>query len=205
MPRTEVLIFTIHDAEILIRDVFQAGALGYLLKADAKQYVVAAVEALAEHKPFFTARVLQALLASFLAKKGATAGQLLPTGFDNFRRLGYQGDRLTRGERNKLHSAAREKRIAAEKKGVRPLAHHGAEGCMDFLRSGGFEDLDFQANGAHSRFEVPYRGLHGRCVGRIHEYGHTSGSGDKLMQKFQPFCRQFTADKVDAGHVAARP
>jgi hypothetical protein len=40
-----------------------------LSKADVKQCVVAAVEALAEHKPFFTARVLQTLLASFLGKK----------------------------------------------------------------------------------------------------------------------------------------
>jgi len=35
-PRTEVLIFTMHDEEILIRNVLEAGALGYLLKADAK-------------------------------------------------------------------------------------------------------------------------------------------------------------------------
>src|ERR1700756_4384082 len=33
-PRTEVLIFTMHDEEILIRTVLEAGALGYLLKAD---------------------------------------------------------------------------------------------------------------------------------------------------------------------------
>jgi DNA-binding NarL/FixJ family response regulator len=76
-PRTEVLIFTMHDEEILIRNVLEAGALGYLLKADAKRYVVAAVEALAEHKPFFTARVSQTLLASFLGKRGAASDQIL--------------------------------------------------------------------------------------------------------------------------------
>jgi len=76
-PRTEVLIFTIHDEEYLIRNALEAGALGYLLKEDAKQYVVAAVEALGEHKPFFTARVSQTLLASFLGKKGATSDQSL--------------------------------------------------------------------------------------------------------------------------------
>jgi hypothetical protein len=32
---------------------------------------------------------------------------------------------MTRGKRSKLHSAAGEKRIAAEEKGFRPLAHHG--------------------------------------------------------------------------------
>jgi DNA-binding NarL/FixJ family response regulator len=76
-PHTEVLIFTMHDEEILIRNVLEAGALGYLLKADAKRYVVAAVEALAEHKPFFTARVSQTLLASFLGKGGTTSDHTL--------------------------------------------------------------------------------------------------------------------------------
>ena len=52
---------------------------------------------------------------------------------------------MTRGKRSKLHSAAGEKRIAAEEKGFRPLAHHGGEGCMDFLVGAGFQDLDFQS------------------------------------------------------------
>src|SRR5215471_18533091 len=72
-PRTEILIFTMHDEQILIRSVLEAEALGYLLKGDAKQYVVAAVEALAEHKPFFTARVSQTLLASYLANTNSHA------------------------------------------------------------------------------------------------------------------------------------
>ena len=76
-PRTQVLIFTMHDEELLIRNVLEAGALGYLLKQDAKRHVVAAVEALAEHKPFFTARVSQTLLASFLGKKSAASDQIL--------------------------------------------------------------------------------------------------------------------------------
>jgi hypothetical protein len=33
------------------------------------------------------------------------------------------------------------------------------------------------------------RGLRGRCVGRIDEHGHTSSSGDKLMQQPQPLRR----------------
>jgi len=57
--------------------VLEAGALGYLLKAHAKKYVVTAIEALAEHKPFFTARVSQTLLASFLGKGGATSEHVL--------------------------------------------------------------------------------------------------------------------------------
>ncbi len=67
-PLTEILIFTMHDEDVVIRSVLEAGARGYLLKADAKQYLVTAVESLGAHKPFFTARVSQTLLASFLDK-----------------------------------------------------------------------------------------------------------------------------------------
>ena len=56
-PNTEVLIFTMHDSEPLIRDLLQAGARGYLLKSDAKSFLIAAVESLSRHKPFFTGRV----------------------------------------------------------------------------------------------------------------------------------------------------
>jgi DNA-binding NarL/FixJ family response regulator len=76
-PSTEVLIFTTHDEEYLVRKALEAGALGYLLKTDAKKDVVAAVEALAEHKPFFTPRVSQALVTSFLEKKCAISDRSL--------------------------------------------------------------------------------------------------------------------------------
>ena len=66
LPRTEVLIFTMHDNEALIAELLKAGAKGYLLKSDAKRYLIAAIESLAVHKPFFTARVSEALLDSFL-------------------------------------------------------------------------------------------------------------------------------------------
>src|SRR5437867_11453877 len=54
LPRTEVLILTMHDSEQLAREVLAAGARGYLLKSDAGHALVSAVEALAQHKPFFT-------------------------------------------------------------------------------------------------------------------------------------------------------
>jgi len=65
---TEVLIFTMHDSEALIEDILKAGALAFLQKSDAKQFLVAAVEALAAREPFFTGpttrRLLDVLLAS---------------------------------------------------------------------------------------------------------------------------------------------
>jgi DNA-binding NarL/FixJ family response regulator len=65
-PGTEVLIFTMHDNNSLIHDLLQAGALGYLLKSDAKRLLLTAVATVAGHKPFFTGMVSETLLRSFL-------------------------------------------------------------------------------------------------------------------------------------------
>lgn len=68
VPGVEVLIFTVHDTDSLIRDVLEAGARGFLLKSDAKQLLVSAVESLAAHRPFFTGKVSEALLDTYLSK-----------------------------------------------------------------------------------------------------------------------------------------
>jgi DNA-binding NarL/FixJ family response regulator len=62
-PRTEILIMSSHFADELIPDIVEAGARGYLYQGtDAEQDLVTAVESLASHKPFFTARALRLLL-----------------------------------------------------------------------------------------------------------------------------------------------
>ncbi|WP_407521942.1 response regulator [Methylobacterium oryzisoli] len=66
-PGTKVLVFTMHESEALVREVLGAGARGYLLKSDADQQLIAAVEALASNQPYFTGRVSQTLLAHYLA------------------------------------------------------------------------------------------------------------------------------------------
>jgi DNA-binding NarL/FixJ family response regulator len=65
-PSVEVLIFTMHESEQLIREVLAAGARGYLLKSDASRHIVAAVESLARHRPFFTWKASETMLESFL-------------------------------------------------------------------------------------------------------------------------------------------
>ena len=40
----EILIFTMHDTDELIRDALEAGARGFLLKSDAKRFLIAAAE-----------------------------------------------------------------------------------------------------------------------------------------------------------------
>jgi DNA-binding NarL/FixJ family response regulator len=72
VPEAEVLIFTMHDTDALLRDALEAGARGFLLKSDAKRFLVAAVESLAAHHPFFTGKVSEALLGNYLSKPGET-------------------------------------------------------------------------------------------------------------------------------------
>lgn len=76
VPGTEVLIFTMHDTDELIRSALEAGARGFLLKSDARRFLIAAVECLAAHKPFFTSKVSEALLTSFLATGQAPSSVL---------------------------------------------------------------------------------------------------------------------------------
>ena len=66
VPETEVLVFTLHEDERLIEEILKAGARGYVLKSDVSGHLINAVQALAEHKPFFTSSVSETLLASFL-------------------------------------------------------------------------------------------------------------------------------------------
>jgi DNA-binding NarL/FixJ family response regulator len=66
LPQTEVLIFTIHDDEMLVRELLSAGARGYLLKSDCSYQLIDAIGALAVHEPFFSAKVSDVLLNSFL-------------------------------------------------------------------------------------------------------------------------------------------
>ena len=72
----EVLLFTMHDTASLVREVLEAGARGFLLKSDARRFLIAAVESLAAHKPFFTSQVSETLLETYLAK-GAAADCVL--------------------------------------------------------------------------------------------------------------------------------
>lgn len=72
VPQAEVLIFTSHEDEQLVRDVFAAGARGYLLKSDAAQYLTTAVKALLEHKPYYSAAVSETIFAEYL--KGGAGG-----------------------------------------------------------------------------------------------------------------------------------
>jgi len=70
-PRTEVVVLTMHHSEELARDVLQAGARGYVLKSDADESLIAAVESLRLHKPFLTPTVTEFVLDDYIRRSDA--------------------------------------------------------------------------------------------------------------------------------------
>jgi DNA-binding NarL/FixJ family response regulator len=65
-PKTEVLVFTMHETESHVQNLLQAGARGYVLKSDAKQHLIAAIESLAERKSFFSPKVSEERIRAFV-------------------------------------------------------------------------------------------------------------------------------------------
>ena len=78
LPKTEILIFTMHDNDVLVGELLGAGARAYLLKSDANRYLIAAVEALAEHKPLLTGKISQRLINVLLADRKGQKEVLSP-------------------------------------------------------------------------------------------------------------------------------
>ena len=68
-PETEVLIFTAHESEELVHDVFDSGARSYIMKTDAADHLIEALKALSEHKHFFTSRISEIVFAQYINGK----------------------------------------------------------------------------------------------------------------------------------------
>ena len=67
-PGTEVLILSVHESEQMVHDVLSAGARGYILKQDAGNDLITALEAVRQHKLFFTSRVSEVVLTGYLGR-----------------------------------------------------------------------------------------------------------------------------------------
>ncbi len=87
LPGTEVLVLTMHDSSTLAREALAAGARGFLLKTRAKRDLVAAVDALAQHLPFFAGTISASEVDAVLHPDPHAAKALYPV------------DRLTPRER----------------------------------------------------------------------------------------------------------
>ena len=68
LPKTEILILTMHNSETLIREAVRAGARGYIFKSDTNGALTAAIQSLMTHKPFFTAQMSEDLKRSVFVK-----------------------------------------------------------------------------------------------------------------------------------------
>ncbi|MEI6036271.1 MAG: response regulator transcription factor [Verrucomicrobiae bacterium] len=65
-PATEVLILTMHNSEVIVRDVLEAGTKGFILKTDTNRLLKTAIESLAAHQTFFTGTASDAILQGYL-------------------------------------------------------------------------------------------------------------------------------------------
>lgn len=74
-PNTEILILTMHESDDLVQQVVEAGARGYILKDDADRVLVAAIESLRLHKPYFSTRVSTVLNNGELSSSSSTGSR----------------------------------------------------------------------------------------------------------------------------------
>jgi DNA-binding NarL/FixJ family response regulator len=94
VPQAQVLILTMDNSEEVARQVLLAGARGYVLKADADQALITAVDTLRQHKPFLTPRVTQFVLDRYIHDDSREIRKRLPY------------DRLTPREREVIQLVA---------------------------------------------------------------------------------------------------
>jgi len=76
-PRLEILIYTMHDREEIVMDVLRAGVRAFVLKSDAEKHLVAALDALAIHRSYFSGAISDALLTQFLETKSSSLASVL--------------------------------------------------------------------------------------------------------------------------------
>jgi len=63
-PETKVLVFTVHDAEQVVVDIFRTGAHGYVLKSDAGRQLLDAVRCVLGGKHYFSSQVSEVIYSS---------------------------------------------------------------------------------------------------------------------------------------------
>lgn len=76
LPKCQVLVYTMHEEEDLIREMLEAGARGFLLKSDTDTELIAAVRSLSHHHPYFSSHVSETLLSSFLYQRPTSGTHL---------------------------------------------------------------------------------------------------------------------------------
>ena len=72
LPKTEIVILTLHFSDQLVHDIVEAGARGYIMKSDADRDLVAAVEAVSHRRSFFTPKAAEMVLNGFRKRNART-------------------------------------------------------------------------------------------------------------------------------------
>lgn len=78
LPRTEILMFTAHETDELIREVFAIGVKSFIFKSEAHTYLIDAIQSLSQHKPFFTNKVSEILFADILNRSTPNSKESQP-------------------------------------------------------------------------------------------------------------------------------
>ena len=71
LPKTEIVILTLHFSDQLVHDIVEAGARAYIMKSDADRDLISAVEALSHRRSFFTPKAAEMVLNGFRKRNAA--------------------------------------------------------------------------------------------------------------------------------------
>ena len=68
-PELKIIVLSMHDEVVIIREMLSAGVDGYVLKKYAQQELVNAIKMVSDGRQYWSAEVNRALLSSLLPKK----------------------------------------------------------------------------------------------------------------------------------------
>ena len=80
VPRTKIVMLTVHDSDAMIHNILAVGARGYLFKTDAASDLVDAIKAVLAGGTFFTPRVSEIILTSCRNNGAGTRTSTSPGG-----------------------------------------------------------------------------------------------------------------------------
>ena len=66
VPKTEILVLTMHESNQMVRRVLEAGAHGYVLKSDLAGHLLKAVKTVSKGKVYLTPKVSEIVLKEFV-------------------------------------------------------------------------------------------------------------------------------------------
>lgn len=69
-PHVKILLLTLHESAELVRTAFQAGINGYLLKTDAEQELVQALNVVIAHGTYVSPRIDPAVAKELVSRQG---------------------------------------------------------------------------------------------------------------------------------------